>query len=279
MKIDATKGLMIDARRVKAKIVGFIRDELLKARYGRLVVGLSGGVDSAVSAFLGVEAVGAANVVGVLMPYRASQPSSVSDAFAVVNSLGIKHHTVDITAAVDALAKEFGLSGDDDVSRLRLGNIMPRVRMITLYDMSVRERALVLGTSNKTELLLGYGTLWGDVACAINPLGDLYKTQVWQLAKHLRVPDGIIAKKPTADLWPGQTDEGELGLEYVEADKLLYLMLDRKFSEAKLFEAGFAPEFIARVKQIILANQFKRRGPAVAKITRGKLNKDFETVK
>jgi len=279
MKVDAAKGLAINARRIRAKLVDFIRDELLKARYGRLVIGLSGGVDSAVSAFLGVEAVGAANVVGVLMPYRASQPSSVTDAMAVVNKLGIKHHAIDITAPVDALAKEFGLSGDDNAARLRLGNIMPRVRMITLYDMSVRERALVLGTSNKTELLLGYGTLYGDVACAINPLGDLYKTQVWQLAKRLRVPDGIIAKKPTADLWPGQTDEGELGLEYAEADKLLYLMLDRKLSEAKLFEAGFAPEFIGRVKRLILANQFKRRGPAVAQIARRKPNKDFEILK
>jgi NAD+ synthase len=204
------------------------------------------------------------------MPYKTSSRESLADAQLVLDALGIPSETVDITPMVDPC---LGALCVDD--RLRAGNIMARQRMIILYDISARERALVLGTSNKTEFVLGYGTLFGDMASAINPLGDLYKTQVWQLAAALGVPLRIVEKKPTADLWSGQTDEGELGFSYREVDRLLFAMIDERRSEQELEEMGFDGRFVRTVHTMVKRTQFKRRPPVVAKVSHRTVNVDF----
>jgi len=255
---------------VRTLLVGFLRDETHNAGFKKGVVGLSGGVDSAVTAHLAVEALGPGNVRAILMPYRTSSPESVADARTVAEALGIEAETVDITPMVDA-ARAAGSTMDN----VRAGNVMARQRMIVLYDISARDRALVLGTSNKTESLLGYGTLFGDMACAINPLGDLYKTQVWQLAAHLGVPSRVIDKKPSADLWQGQTDEGELGFSYRDVDMLLFNMIDERRGVQELTAMGFKEEFIHRVQLLVRNNQFKRRPPLIAKISHRTVNVDF----
>jgi NAD+ synthase len=255
---------------VRKLLVNFLRDESRNAGFEKAVLGLSGGVDSAAVAFLAAEALGRANVRGVLMPYRTSSPQSRSDAELVVKKLGIVSELVDVTPMVDAY-----LSTVPGADKVRQGNVMARQRMIVLYDISGRDRALVIGTSNKTELMLGYGTLFGDMACALNPLGDLYKTQVWQLAKDLGVPEDIVRKKPSADLWEGQTDEGELGMTYEKADKLLYAMIDERRSDAELLAMGFEDDFVRRVRTLVRVSQFKRRPPIVAKISHRTINIDF----
>jgi len=255
---------------VRTILVGFLRDETHNAGLARCVVGLSGGVDSAVTAYLAVLALGKENVRAVLLPYRTSSPESLTDAQLVVDALGVAATTVDITPMVDVYLAEVG-----DADRLRAGNIMARQRMIVLYDFSARDRALVFGTSNKTESLLGYGTLFGDMACGINPLGDLYKTQVWQLAEHLGVPKPIIEKKPSADLWQGQTDEGELGFSYADVDRLLFSMIDERRNEQELTALGFDAAFIRRVQTMVQRSQFKRRPPLIAKISHRTVNVDF----
>jgi NAD+ synthase len=255
---------------VRKLLVGFLRDETHNAGFSRGVVGLSGGVDSAVTATLAAEAFGPANLRAVLMPYKTSSPESLADASTVAKALGIQTETVDISPMVDAAR-----AADGTMDNVRAGNIMARQRMIVLYDVSARDKGLVLGTSNKTESLLGYGTLYGDMACAINPLGDLYKTQVWQLAAHLGVPQGVIDKKPSADLWQGQTDEGELGFTYRDVDMLLFNMIDERRGLKELVAMGFAEEFIRRVQQLVRRNQFKRRPPLIAKVSHRTVNVDF----
>ena len=262
--------LHVDPALVKKVLVEFIRDETHNAGFTRGVLGLSGGVDSAVAAFLAAEALGGENVHTVLMPYRTSSPESRSDAEEVVRLLGVRSEVVDISPMVDPF-----LASAKIADHVRAGNVMARQRMIALYDVSQRERALVVGTGNKTEILLGYGTLFGDMACAINPLGDLYKSQVWQLAEHLGVPRRIIEKRPSADLWEGQTDEGELGFSYSRVDRLLYLMVDERRTDAELAAQGFEPEFVGRVKSLIMRNQFKRRQPLIAKVSYRTVNVDF----
>ncbi len=242
----------------------FISDEVHKAGFGRVVVGLSGGVDSAVSAMLAAEALGPQNVLAIKMPYRTSDPESLIHADAVIAEAGIESLQVDITPQIDAYFDRF-----PDASAMRRGNKMARERMTILYDHSARWQALVLGTSNKTELLLGYGTLHGDTASALNPLGDLYKTQVWALAEFIGVPSEIVHKQPSADLWRGQTDEEEMGFRYRDVDALLYLMIDRQFSHAELCEAGFDVKFIDRVAMMIRNSEFKRRMPLIARISDG----------
>jgi NAD+ synthase len=227
-------------------------------------------VDSALTAFLAAGALGRENVRAVMMPYRTSSSESLSDARRVIDVLGIVPETVDITPIVDPAHSSLG-AGD----RVRGGNIMARARMIVLYDISAREGGLVLGTSNKTEILLGYGTLFGDMASAINPLGDLYKTQVWQLAAAVGVPREIVDKKPTADLWSGQTDEGELGFSYRDVDRLLFAMIDERRSPAELASAGFDERFVRSVQAIVKKSQFKRRPPVVAKVSHRTVNVDF----
>ncbi len=255
---------------VQKVLVEFLRDEIHNAGFRKGVIGLSGGVDSAVAAYLAVKALGVENVLGVLLPYRTSSPASIADAELVVRELGIRTERVDISPMVDAY-----LQRADGIDRVRAGNVMARQRMIVLYDLSSRERALVIGTSNKTEIFLGYGTLFGDLACALNPLGDLYKTQVWQLARALGVPERLIEKKPSADLWEGQTDEEEFGFTYAEADHLLYFMIDERRSVSELHAMGFDPKLVERVRTLVMKNQFKRRLPLIAKVSNRTVNVDF----
>ncbi|HEY4612859.1 MAG TPA: NAD+ synthase [Bacteroidota bacterium] len=271
---DHQGSLKLNMKLVEQLLVQFLHDETTNAGFSKGVVGVSGGVDSAVSAFLTTKALGKENTIGVLMPYKTSSPESSKDAEQVVQLLGIKRETVDISPMVDAYCEKHRVT--DNVRR---GNIMARMRMVVLYDISQRERALVIGTSNKTELMVGYGTLYGDTASALNPIGDLYKTQVWQLAEALGVPKNIVEKKPTADLWVGQTDEGELGFTYRELDELLYQMIDERRNDEELHKFGFAPDFIQKVRTLVRKNQFKRRPPVIAKISYRTLNVDFRYVR
>ena len=264
-----------DPLKLNMKIVGellvrFLRDEIQKAGFTKAVVGLSGGVDSAVSATLAARALGKRNVVGVLLPYKSSNPQSSKDAMLVAKKLGIGAVTVSISEMVDVYCEAHKVK-----DRTRKGNIMARMRMIVLYDVSVKERALVVGTSNKTEIMLGYGTLFGDTACALNPLGDLYKTQIRQLAEALKIPDRIVKKAPSADLWIGQTDEGEMGLEYRKTDRLLYYMIDERRSDEELQRRGFDRRFVKKVRTMVQKNQFKRRPPVIAKVSYRTVNVDF----
>jgi NAD+ synthase len=256
-------------------LVNFIKQETTRFGIKRVVVGLSGGIDSTVAAYLAQKALGSKNVRGLLMPYKASSPESVKDALAVVKALKIKSKLIPVTKAVDSLEETIGLNSSLKSDVVRKGNIIARMRMICLYDQSNEYNGLVLGTGNKTEILLGYTTLYGDSASAINPLGDLYKTQVWQLAGLLKCPKQIIKKKPSADLWSGQTDEGELGFTYKQADELLYFMVDQRFSTKELTQMGFKPAFIKTVKALIRRNQFKRVMPIIAKVSNRTVNVDF----
>jgi NAD+ synthase len=248
----------------------FLCDEMRRVGFDQAVIGLSGGIDSALSTYLAVRALGKEHVHCVLMPYRTSSPDSLNDAKKVVSDLGVSSEVVDISAMADAY---FGQNSEMD--NLQKGNVFARLRMIVLYDRSHSMNALVIGTSNKTESLLGYSTLYGDSASAINPIGDLYKTQVRQLSKELGVPSSILEKAPSADLWSGQTDEKEMGLTYDEADRLLYYLVDCRESEEELIGRGFEKELIAKVKSMIRRSQFKRMPPLVAKISPRTVNIDF----
>jgi NAD+ synthase len=262
--------LSINDEQVSTILCGFIASEVRKVGFERVVLGLSGGVDSSTSAYLATRALGMDNVTAVLMPYRTSRPESRKDALAVVDKLGINHLEVDITPMVDPY-----LSINPEMDRIRRGNAMARERMLILYDQSNALKALVLGTSNKTEYLLGYTTLWGDMACAINPLGDLYKTQVKSLARYLGVPGEIVEKAPTADLWTGQTDEGELGFTYEEVDKLLYFLIDKRLSPVELKGRGLQEKFIRKVADMVRNSQYKRRLPVIAKLSQRTVDWDF----
>ncbi len=262
--------LAINVDVVRKILVEFLRNETHRAGFRRGVLGLSGGVDSAVVTFLAAEALGRENVIGVLLPYRTSNPLSKAHAEEVARAAGIETELVDITSMVDPLLAHAG-----EMDRVRAGNIMARQRMVVLYDVSMRDKALVLGTSNKTELLLGYGTQHGDLASAINPIGDLFKTQIWQLAVALGVPNIVIEKKPSADLWEDQTDEGEFGFTYSDVDHLLFHLIDQRRSQEDLLALGFDPKFIGRIREMIRKNQFKRRPPVIAKISTRTINVDF----
>jgi len=263
--------MQIDCEAVRRILTGFIDNEVRKAGFARVILGLSGGVDSALAAYLAAEALGAENVTAVVMPYRTSNPESAAHAALVVKALGIQSLSVDITPMVDAY---FGLFPDADT--MRRGNKMARERMTILFDHSARLNALVLGTSNKTELLLGYGTLYGDMASALNPLGDLYKTQVRQLARHLGIPPVIVEKQPSADLWVGQTDEAELGFTYEEVDRVLYLLVDCRYEVPDLVTQGaFSEEFVRAVYRKVQGSQYKRRLPVIAKISARTIDRDF----
>ncbi len=257
--------LLIDTDIARRLIGEFIRGHLRQTGFERLLVGLSGGLDSALVAYLAVEAIGARNLLCVLMPYRTSAPESRSDAEEIISTLGCESRLVDISPIVDGYFD--GALDGASVDRGRRGNFAARARMATLYDLSVEWRGLVIGTGNKTEALLGYTTIFGDNAAAILPIGDLYKTQVRQLARAMDVPSQILAKPPTADLWPGQTDEDELGITYAEADRLLYWMVDRRHSRDQLLELGFDGSTIDRVRDLVAGSEFKRQTPPVAKLT------------
>jgi NAD+ synthase len=266
----SSSALLIDAALVERILVGFLREEVGSAGLRRAVLGLSGGIDSAVSCALAARALGPEQVLAVCLPYRGSDPASERDARAVAAALGVRLAVEDISPQVDAW-----FTRHDQADRLRRGNKMARERMAVLYDLSAETGALVVGTSNKTELLLGYGTLFGDMASAVNPLGDLYKTQVFQLARHLALPEAVCTKAPTADLWSGQTDEAEMGFTYADVDRLLWDLVERRLTDAELAAAGHAADFVARVRRLIARSQFKRRMPLIAKLTERTINADF----
>jgi NAD+ synthase len=251
-------------------LTGFIHTEITRTGYTRGVIGLSGGIDSALSLYLAVEALGAENVLAVRMPYRTSSAESLEHAQWMIDALGVPSLTVPITDMVDPLFERF-----PDAGQVRRGNAMARARMIVLYDQSEAFRGLVIGTGNKTEILLGYTTLFGDSANALNPIGDLYKTQVRQLSRALGVPDAVVDKAPTADLWEGQTDEGELGFTYEAADQLLYLLVDQRYSPEDCVAAGFEARFVEEVVRRIRRNHFKRVLPPIAKLSNRTIGYDF----
>lgn len=251
-------------------LVRFLKSEIGKIKFKRAVFGLSGGVDSAVVAVLLARALGPENVHALVMPYRESNPDSQVHAEVAAKELGIAYQVIDISPMVDAF-----FVGEPNANAMRKGNKMARERMCLLYDYSAEHKALVIGTSNKTELLLGYGTIFGDLASAINPIGDLYKTHIWQLADYLKVPKPIIEKPPSADLWQGQTDEQELGHSYEQIDQLLHHLVDLRYSDEMLENSGFKPEMITDIKSRIQINQFKRRPPVIAKLTNRTINQDF----
>lgn len=270
MAASVAERLAINSQSTRRLLTGFIANEVRKVGFERIVLGLSGGIDSALSAFLAAEALGPDNVLAVMMPYHTSSAESLSDAQSVVDKLGIRCKTIEITAMADAFITHSGAS-----TNKRKGNIMARTRMVVLYDQSEDFGALVLGTSNKTELLLGYGTLHGDMASALNPIGDLYKTQVWALSEAMGVPDSIVSKPPTADLWVGQTDEGELGFTYRQVDEVLFQLVDERYSEAELIAGGYEPEFVHKVARLIAGSQFKRALPVIAKVSARTLGREF----
>ena len=251
-------------------LVDFVREELGKFGFERVVLGLSGGIDSALSAGLAAKALGPQGVIAVAMPHRDSSPASLEDARAVAEHLGCEMRVHDITAAAEALISETGC--DDQVG---IGNIKARVRMIMLYELSRAERALVLGTSNKTELLLGYGTQHADMASGLNPLGDLYKQQVFALAEEIGLPACVRDKPPSADLWEGQTDEDELGFSYEEADRVLVRVVDRRMADADIVEDGFHPDFVAKIRRMVRNSQYKRQAPIHAKVGLRSVGVDF----
>jgi len=265
-KIDLT----INTDSVIKILVGFIHSEITRAGFSRAVVNLSGGLDSTVACYLAAQAMGAENVLALMLPYKTSSPDALEHAEMVIETLGVRSLTIPITGMVDGLIGQF-----PDMDRVRQGNVMARVRMIVLYDQTASFKGLAVGTGNKTEVLLGYTTQYGDAACAINPLGDLYKTQLRQLARALGVPRVIIEKPPSADLWLGQTDEGELGFTYAEVDRLLYLLVDQRYSPEECVQAGFAESFVREVMERVRRNHFKRLMPPIAKLSNRTVGYDF----
>lgn len=257
-------------------LVGFVREETGRIGLRRAVLGLSGGVDSALVVELAARALGGENVLAVAMPYRSSAQQSLELAVASARHAGARLETAPVTAAADAIfAATPDLRDDAPTARVRRGNVLSRLRMVTLYDRSAREGGLVLGTSNKTELLLGYGTQHGDMASALNPIGDLYKCQVYALSRHLGVPEEILRRPPSADLWEGQTDEQELGATYDALDALLHRMVDRRYSRARLLELGFPAPLVDATAERLRRNHFKRRPPVIAKLANRTINLDW----
>lgn len=262
--------LTINAPLVRRILVGFLQDEIWKVGAKKAVLGLSGGIDSALVCHLAAEALGPQNVYAICMPYKSSNPESEAHARLVAEASGVNFSVVQITPMVDAYFEQF-----PDADSMRRGNKMARERMTILFDHSALRGGLVLGTSNKTELLLGYGTLYGDMASALNPIGDLYKTQVWQLSEEVGVPRPVIEKQPSADLWAGQTDEQELGFSYREVDQLLFRMVDQRATPQELTTAGFSPEFVGTVYGRVQNSHFKRRLPVIAKLSNRTIDRDF----
>jgi len=262
--------LNINTSIARKMLTGFIKDEIAKTGMSRCVIGLSGGIDSALSAYLSAEALGAENVLAVRMPYKTSSEDSLTDADLVIDALGLASLTIPITDMADPLFAQF-----PDMSAGRKGNVMARLRMTILYDQSVAWGGLVMGTSNKTELLLGYSTIYGDSGVALQPIGDLYKTQVRQLSAALDLPESVRTKAPSADLWVGQTDEGELGFTYAEVDQVLYLIVDERYTLDEVVAEGFARPFVEGVWRRVKINHYKRTMPNIAKVSRRTIGHDF----
>ena len=270
LKPNLLHRLDINTELTEKIITGFIKDQIEKVGMKRAVMGLSGGIDSALSAYLSARALGPENVLAVRMPYRTSSQASLTDADAVIEDLGLPSLTIEITPMVEPLFAQF-----PDMSNLRKGNIMARQRMIVLYDQSVAWGGLVMGTSNKTEFLLGYSTIYGDSGVALQPIADLYKAQVRQLAGAVGVPQPIIDKAPSADLWEGQTDEGELGFTYNDVDQVLYLLVDERYTVDEVADEGFDHQFVADVWRRVKANHYKRTMPNIAKVSKRTIGHDF----
>lgn len=261
--------LAIDAELATHWLTGFLREEFARRGFSKAVVGLSGGVDSAVTAYLAAQALGAENVIGVRLPYRTSSAESLDHAQMVIDALGMESRTVDISAAVDGY-----LALEPDADAGRRGNVMARTRMIALFDLSARYRALPVGTGNKTERLFGYFTWHADDSPPINPIGDLYKTQVWALATHLRVPSVIVSKPATADLIVGQTDESDLGINYPRADEILNGLL-HGFPHDALRARGFTTNELALVERRLDSTHWKRRPPATALVSQSGIGESY----
>lgn len=262
--------LNLDLKLVENILVNFLKEEANKVGFNKVVLGLSGGIDSAIVAYLAAKAFGPENVLGILMPYKCSSKESIAHAKLVVEDLGIKSKLIEITPMVEPY---FNMNPDMD--GLRKGNRMARERMCILFDYSAKEKALVLGTSNKTEMLLGYSTQFGDGASAINPIGDLYKTQIWELSRHMGVPSELIDKKPSADLWEGQTDESELGFSYKLADEILYRLIDERKKSEEIILEGYSEEVLNKIIWKIKMSQYKRKLPLIAKISTRTIGREF----
>ncbi len=287
----------INFKNIHKLLINFIKEEVKRTGVNKIVLGLSGGIDSAVSCYLAVSALGSDNVAAILMPYKASSSKSLEDAMLVVKNLNINHYIIDITAQIDVYFDKIGSNKSyynnnseynksnfnfEDKSKesnyelkLRMGNKMARERMSILYDRSHILNSLVLGTSNKSELLLGYGTIYGDMASALNPIGDIYKTQIYQLAKHLGVPESLINKAPSADLWQDQSDEKELGFTYKLADEIMFLLVDKMYKPEVVISMGYDEDIVHKVYNKIKKSQFKRRQPLIAKVSQRTINIDF----
>jgi NAD+ synthase len=270
-RAETRQRLLLNAPLAVTVLSSFIRDAVETSGLAGVVVGLSGGVDSSLSAALAARALGPERVHGFLLPYRTSNPASEQDARAVAAHLGIPHRKIDISPMVDAY---FAMETDADPGRR--GNKMARERMTILFDQAKKLDALVLGTSNKTEILLGYSTVFGDNASSLNPLGDLYKTQVWQLSRHIGLPGAVIDKPPSADLWPGQTDEGDLGVEYGTADEVLHLLFDEGLRPEEVVERGYDERTVHQIVSLEQRFRFKRRLMLIARLSGSAVNLDQE---
>ena len=255
--------LDLNLKEVHNELIEFLRENFKKAGFSKAVLGLSGGIDSALVAYLLRDALGKENILAIMMPYKSSNPDSLNHAKLVIEDLKINSKTIEITDMIDAYFKN-----EKEASSLRMGNKMARERMSILFDYSSKENALVVGTSNKTEIYLGYSTQFGDSACALNPIGDLYKTNIWDLSRYLKIPNELIEKKPSADLWEGQTDEQEMGLTYKEADQVLYRMLEENKTVEEVLGEGFNKDLVDNIVRRMNRSEYKRRMPLIAKIKR-----------
>jgi NAD+ synthase len=262
--------LEIHTETVEDLLTYFIKDTIHRNNFQNGIVGVSGGIDSAVVLSLTQRALGSRHTYALLMPYKQSSKDSLEDGKKICEQLKVSYEIIDISPSVDAYFNRFPSD-----NKLLLGNKCARERMSILYDFSVRKKALVVGTSNKSEMLIGYSTLFGDSAAAFLPLGDLYKTQVFQLARFLNVPDTIVTKKPSADLWKDQTDEGEIGVTYKELDEILYFLIDCRLKEGEIEKVGYSRETIKKIKHMIVNSQYKRTIPPVCKMHPRTIGMDF----
>jgi NAD+ synthase len=264
--------LQLNSELANRALVAFIKDAVQTTGASGVVLGLSGGVDSALSAALAVPALGPDGVHAFILPHRTSSPDSATDAQVVAAALGLTTHTIDITPMVDPYFDLY----ETDPDKIRLGNKMARERMSILFDQAKKLGCLVLGTSNKTEILLGYSTIFGDNASSINPLGDLYKQQVLALARYLDLPSQVVEKSPSADLWPGQTDEQELGFDYATADEVLYLLFNFGLSAEEVIELDYPRQVVERIVSLEEKNRYKRRLMLIARLSDSAINLDRE---
>lgn len=264
--------LRLDPELACAALTRFLRDAVEMAGARGLVVGVSGGVDSALAVALAVRGLGRERVHGFFLPYRESDPSSRVHALEVAASVGLVLREIDITPQIDAFFER----EEPDADRVRRGNKLARERMSVLFDQAKKLDCLVLGTSNKTEILLGYSTVFGDNASSLNPNGDLYKQQIWALSEHLDLPKSVVGKKPSADLWPGQTSESELGFDYALADEVLYLLFDQGLSAAETIERGYPEPVVSKIVERERTHRFKRRLMLIARLSGSAVNLDRE---